>query len=89
MHHLTRRCEGAELDCEKMRRQLERALAEANAKAVEAQVRLRRAELDAQAQCMQREAKEVDDSDLGLLMRRHLKALLAPLRGAMASGKVD
>ena len=36
-------------------------------------------ELDAQAQCMQREAREVDDSDLGLLMRRHLKAPIAPL----------
>ena len=36
-------------------------------------------ELDAQAQCMQREAQEVDDSDLGLLMRRHLKAPILPL----------
>ena len=35
--------------------------------------------LDAQAACMQREAREVDDSDLGLLMRRHLKAPVAPL----------
>ena len=36
-------------------------------------------ELDAQASCMQREAREVDDSDLGLLMRRHLKLPVAPL----------
>ena len=36
-------------------------------------------ELEAQAQCMQKEAAEVDDSDLGLLMRRHLKSPIAPL----------
>ena len=38
-----------------------------------------KAELDAQAACMQKEAQEVDDSDLGLLMRRHLKAPVPPL----------
>lgn len=38
-----------------------------------------KAQLDEQARCMQREAAEVDDSDLGLLMRRHLQAPVAPL----------
>ena len=36
-------------------------------------------QLDAQAACLQREAREIDDSDLGLLMRRHLKPPVAPL----------
>ena len=35
-------------------------------------------ELDRQAQCLQREASEQDDSDLGLLMRRHLKVPIPP-----------
>lgn len=38
-----------------------------------------KAELDQQAACMQREAREVDNSDLGLLMRRHLREPTAPL----------
>ena len=36
-------------------------------------------ELDAQAKCMQKEAREIDNSDLGLLMRRHLKGPVPPL----------
>ena len=43
-----------------------------------------KAELDAQAQCMQKEAREVDNSDLGLLMRRHLKEPVAPLPAGQA-----
>ena len=45
MHHLTRRCEGAELDCEKMRRQLTRALAEAEA--AQAETEAYKQEMDA------------------------------------------
>ncbi len=41
-----------------------------------------KAELSAQADCLQREAQEVDDSDLGMLMRRHLTAPVAPPPGA-------
>jgi hypothetical protein len=43
-------------------------------------------ELDAQATCMQRVAQEVDDSDLGLLMRRHLKAPIPPLPAGATCG---
>ena len=36
-------------------------------------------DLDAQTACMQHEALEMDDSDLGLLMRRHLESPILPL----------
>ena len=41
-------------------------------------------ELEAQMACMQKDERQVDDSDLGLLMRRHLKAPVAPLRPGAA-----
>ena len=38
-----------------------------------------KAELDKQADCMQQTSREIDNSDLGLLMRRHLKPPVAAL----------
>jgi hypothetical protein len=52
MHHLTRRCEGAELDCEKMRRQLTRALAEAEA--AQAETEAYKQEMDANVDRIER-----------------------------------
>ena len=59
MHHLTRRCEGAELDCEKMRRQLERALAEAEA--AQAETEAYKVEMDANVDRIERAAQIAEE----------------------------
>ena len=59
LHHLTRRCEGAELDCEKMRRQLERALAEAEA--AQAETEAYKMEMDANVDRIERAAQIAEE----------------------------